>query len=62
MRLLEPINGVKFSQGNYMQHIIFFIAMFTMDLDVNKNFRPSQLGLMSLNSSGAHASEDEPSD
>lgn len=53
MRLLEPINGVKFAQGNFMQHIVFFIAMFTMSRDVDKNFQPHAKDLV-LNSSSGH--------
>jgi hypothetical protein len=39
MRLLEPINGVKVAQGNAMMHIVFFIAMFTIDSDISTNLR-----------------------
>jgi len=45
-----------------MQHIIFFVAMFTMDLDVNKNFHPADVSLMSLNSAEAIVHEDDMSD
>ena len=49
-----------------MQHIIFFLAMFTLDLDVDKNFHPqTEEALMSLNSavSNEHiANEDDLSD
>ena len=45
-----------------MQHIIFFVAMFTMNLDVDKNFHPPPVvGLMNFNSAEANehiASED----
>ena len=37
MRLLEPINGIKSSQGHYLMNLIFFIAMCTIDTNVVTN-------------------------
>jgi hypothetical protein len=37
MRLLEPLAGVKMSQGHYLTHLIFFVSMFFIDKDINKN-------------------------
>lgn len=39
MRLLEPINGVKVAQGNALQHLVFFLTMFTFDSSVSRNLR-----------------------
>ena len=31
MRLLEPLNGLKLSQGHWWLHLIMFVFMFTFD-------------------------------
>ena len=34
MKLLDPLNGIKFSQMHYMWHLTMFFAMFTLDTTV----------------------------
>lgn len=39
MRLLEPLNGVKYGVGHYATHLIFFLSMCLIDPDININLR-----------------------
>lgn len=34
MRLLDPLNGMKFSQMHFFVHIAFFVAMFFVDKNI----------------------------
>ena len=42
MRLLEPINGIKTIQGHYLVNLIFFIAIFTINKDIETNLREEE--------------------
>ena len=33
MRLLEPLNGLKFAQGHFIVHLAFFISMLQISID-----------------------------
>ena len=35
MRLLAPLNGIKTSQGHFITHFVFFVAMFFVDTDID---------------------------
>ena len=37
MRLLEPLNGVKFVQYHYCINLTFFVVMFFIDMSPTKN-------------------------
>lgn len=37
MRLLEPLSGVKTAQGHALIHLIFFLTMFFIDIDIDKS-------------------------
>lgn len=33
MRLLEPLNGLKFAQGHLIMHLAFFISMLQLSME-----------------------------
>ena len=55
MRLLEPINGIKSIQGHYLVNMIFFIAIYTIDKDIETNLRDTEY----YNLDNLHVFEDE---
>ena len=34
MRLLEPLSGMKAAQGHALLHLVFFITMWSVDIDM----------------------------